>query len=219
MPVKEDFLLTVKDPVNTWATIRDARKRLKLYTHLNEVFMEQSYYWLYRRIRPGTTIIDIGAFIGDTAIYFALHPNVVCVRAYEPSPAAQTELLNSLHRLPKQLRYKIEFRACAVMGAEGSIKNKESGLTGSNKVEYAPGGVKAITLNTALKGLKNVAIKSDCEGAEEHIFSNADLENVYAIQLEAHNTEATLGRVLRAKGFRVSGAKAGVGYMYAEKEQ
>ena len=52
------------------------RQKVKLYGHLDEVFMKQAYKWLYDRIVKDTVLIDIGAMIGDTSVYFAMNPNV-----------------------------------------------------------------------------------------------------------------------------------------------
>jgi len=85
--------------------------------------------------------------------------------------------------------------------------------------------IKCITLNDALKSLKNVAIKCDCEGAEHKIFTkDADLSNVYVIEMEYHTGLQKLLTVLKNKGFKVKLSKqyydkyAGyMGYLYAWK--
>jgi hypothetical protein len=77
--------------------------------------------------------------------------------------------------------------------------------------------VEAITLYDALRGLRNVAIKSDCEGAEEFFFDDADLSHVYAIQLEYHNgCGKKVKDTLEGKGFKVHGRlKSEADYLYA----
>ena len=79
--------------------------------------------------------------------------------------------------------------------------------------------VPLITLNSILKNKENVVIKSDCEGAEGAIFNDADLSNVYAIQLEYHNCKKEISTILESKGFKVEDLNPNLeqGLMYAWK--
>ena len=44
-------------------------KQVELYAQeYQEIFIVQPYFWLFNLVKPGTTIVDIGATIGDTSI-------------------------------------------------------------------------------------------------------------------------------------------------------
>ena len=66
-----------------------------------EVFIEEPYLWLYERIKPNTTVLDIGACCGETAIYFARSPNAKRVVSYEP----EDKLCEIAERNIKNSRY------------------------------------------------------------------------------------------------------------------
>ena len=53
---------------------------------LEETFMQTQYAWLVENLRQGTIAIDIGANIGDSAIYLAMQPKVRKIYSYEPYP-------------------------------------------------------------------------------------------------------------------------------------
>ena len=163
--------------------------RARRFDLLSSTFMEQQYFWLYSRIRPGTTLIDIGANIGDTAIYFAMNPNVRRVMGYEPVSGLFKEAGKNIGSSPYGKRIRLINEA----------------MTPS-------------LLGDALRGLQRVAIKCDCEGAEATMFDDADLSQVYAMQIEYHNCLSKVRDTLRKKGFRVSrkGPKE-MGMVYATR--
>src|SRR5271157_4477588 len=69
---------------------------LKRSANASEIFYRQPYHWLAEQLKPGTTVIDIGANIGDTAIYFAQFNEVRKVIAYEPLPYLYGLMLENL---------------------------------------------------------------------------------------------------------------------------
>ena len=92
-------------------------------------------------MKPGTTLIDIGAFIGDTAAYFAMNSNVKTIMAYEPHPSTFGILQDNVNELPEILKEKIRLKNKAIMEKEGYVANSSSSVTGSNKVrKIAEGG-------------------------------------------------------------------------------
>ena len=217
MSLSEDLALTIKNPEVTLRALLDARQRIKFYTHLHEIYFKQPYYWLWSKIVEGTTIIDIGAFIGDTAIYFALNRNVRKIIAYEPHPKTFEVLKDNIDQCPIGFRKKMVLKNMAILEKEGYVNNSNKDITGTNKVKLSTSGIRATTLYKELAGLKKVAIKADCEGAELHMFDNADLSNVYLIQMETHGTYDHLEKILKSKGFKVSGDAGRLGYLYAER--
>ena len=158
-----------------------------------EVFFGQSYRWMIDNIRPNTTVIDIGANIGDTAIYFAQFKEVKQVVAYEPVPFAYNLMVKQVKG--SGLKDKIIIRNMALSAKikwlVAPIGRKD--VIGFNAEAAQPkNGIKieAMTLSEALRGKRNVAIKCDCEGAEEQLFNNIDMKNVYMIMVEWHSEKS-----------------------------
>jgi FkbM family methyltransferase len=205
MAITEDLRWLMAHPVQAVEYLEKARLKLKLYGHYDEVFIRQTYSRLYQAIRPGTTVLDLGAFVGDTAIYFAMNPNVKEVIAYESSPAVYGLLTRNING--SGLAKKIRAKNCAVGAHEGFVTNSTREITGTNRTLGYSGTrreaqrVRTVTLASCLDGLKRVAIKCDIEGAEKGLF-RTDLSNVYAIILEHHNGSGRdIKRELAERGF------------------
>ena len=161
-----------------------------------EIYRDQAYKRLYNRIKPNTLLLDIGASIGDTAIYFAMHPNTREVWSYEPNKKRHAQALKNLKRA----------------GFDKKVKLHNIGLEHLNKV-----------LSVAKEP---IAIKCDIEGGEYSIFDkDVDLSKVYAIMMEYHYGIAPIVKNLKAKGFKVDYTKPKqttlkmheTGYIYANR--
>jgi FkbM family methyltransferase len=113
----------------------------------------------------GQTVLDGGAFVGDTALYFAQRGAEVL--AYEPDPTNMAYLRANLELNPDLAR-QISPHAEA-LGTEGKV-TFHSGLRGASGM-HAKGGVviqaPSVTLESALAGRTRAYLfKSDCKGAE-----------------------------------------------------
>lgn len=169
----------LRDPKRAVAKFREMEAEAGCY---REIFVDQVYYWLYKRIKPDTTVLDIGAFMGDTAIYFAMNPNTIKVISYEPNPHSISEFRRYTARCPPPQKDKIAL--------------VKSGIYTTHE------------LNKELRRFNKIALKVDVDGLEhglEHgLFANElDLKNVYAIEMEYHDNKGTLKKVLQSKGFKV----------------
>lgn len=175
------------------AELLDIKNALDFRGTFIEVFVEDQYRWLAQQLKPHTNLLDIGAHFGDTAFYFAILPNVDRIRAYEPSPRHFCEFMRLLEHSP----YKGKIKPFNI-----AITNGSSATTVDDNFKYA----KTTTLTEALKSFRNIAIKCDVEGAEETIFDDADLSQVYAIQLEWHSegVRRHVTEVLRSNGFTIA---------------
>jgi FkbM family methyltransferase len=215
--VTEDLSL-LPHPVKLLDGIRSLRQKAKFYNQMEEVFIRQVYGWLYRRIVPNTVVIDIGSFIGDTAIYFAMNPNVKKVFAYEPNPASYKICRENVEKCPLK---NVVLSNHAVSNQEGPIEITHNYPTGYNKTVRAVNetDIHAVSINSILKPLKGqrIVIKCDAEGAENEIFeNNTNLNDVYAIMMEYHNGAIELKQTLKKKGYRVAvTSRRDMGYLTA----
>ncbi|MDE1865191.1 MAG: FkbM family methyltransferase [Candidatus Micrarchaeota archaeon] len=199
---------------NSILRLRNRQERLDV---LDEIFVRQIYGKLYLAIKPNSVVLDIGAGMGETAIYFAMNPNVRRVFSYEPIQRTYQEAKRVISASP--FRSKITLVNTGVVGS-GRVARVNQEYQGHlwTKLSEAEGTkgtrMRLLSLNEILKGKRDVAIKCDCEGYEAEIFKTADLSRVYAIQLEYHNCKETVKRDLISKGFGVTdldpGRKQGI---------
>ena len=189
------------------------------------MFQEQAYYWLWSKIKPGTTVLDLGTNIGDTAIYFAMNHNVKKVMGYEANPKTQSIADRDLENNP--FRPKIELYGMAVSDSTGrqSVGRGRAGDDGYSITDGRAGmEIPSIDINDLTK-IPNTVIKADIEGSEHTIFTKrTDLRNVYALQIEYHRGMGNIPKVLIDKGFKVNTdvnphSKDGkMGFIYAERD-
>jgi hypothetical protein len=164
------------------------------YNTLIETFVSQQYAWLASKLEPHTVAIDIGAHCGDSAIYMAQKENVDLVLAFDndPGPAKRAEAI--MMQAQPTVRQKIMYELAEVVGQE------------NGKFEV---WIPQITIRKILSRQRNpTVIKCDCEGAEHEIFTDAalgaaDLERVYAVQIEYHRGPQGLPRFFSGMGFCV----------------
>jgi FkbM family methyltransferase len=173
-------------------TKRQVERSLACWDAAEDVFITQQYNWLASRLKANTTVIDLGANMGDTAIYFAQFKESTVVMAYEPGPVPYKMMLENLGKC--SIGAKVRPYNYAIGEKEGTLLLKDKLHTRSSSAEamVAAKGtpVKVVTLSSVLDGLTNVVIKCDIEGAEETIFDGVDLSMAYAIQLEWHSQKA-----------------------------
>lgn len=174
---------------------------------IHEIFSQQAYHWLAEQLRPNTTVIDIGGYIGDTAVYFAQFNEVKKVISYEPSP--YTYKLMKVNIEQSGLSKKIEMRNEGIdrdMEYVTIDRTVKDSLGKSLEMMRSKSGkrIKVVTLAAALKGSRNVVIKCDCEGGEEYIF-DTEMKAVYAIMLEWHEKKARVAvrDTLIKRGFEI----------------
>lgn len=142
-----------------------------------------------------TQLIDLGANIGLTSIFFAERYKDINITAFEPfkENVEMVELNMESHNLKN---YKI---------IEGGIWNKNTNLSlkrdfrdgkewGINLVEKKDGEIKGYDIQEFLFGYTESIdfLKIDIEGAEAYLFENEDyasgfLKNVKCIAMEIHD--------------------------------
>jgi FkbM family methyltransferase len=139
---------------------------------LQEVFYDQEYQWF--PIANPKYILDLGAHIGDTAIYYAGHFPAATIVAVEPDPDNYARLKSNTASVPKILPIQ-----AAVGKKRGTISlYKHSGSMGSSTIERKGNSKKSVTVPmltlTDLLEQQNIdhfdLIKFDIEGAEESLF-------------------------------------------------
>jgi len=127
-------------------------------------------------------VIDVGAFVGDSAIYFALR-GAKRIIAIEPHPGAFAEMLDNI-KLNNLEDVIISINA-GLASRPGKICIENIGVEATGGTYHRPGdcpnAVPAITLDELISrfgvDLNDAVLKMDCEGCEFDIILN-DYEHV-----------------------------------------
>lgn len=155
-------------------------------------------------------VIDIGANIGDSPIYFALN-NAKNVIALEPYPYSYNIALKNIKK--NNIEDKI-ILLNAGYGQDGTIKvNPEFENTiGSDLKSFNNGvNIKTFSLKTLLADyhIDNAVLKMDCEGCEYNLLNedNNTLKKFKRMQIEYHYGYEKLKEKLEDAGFTVTYSK------------
>ena len=151
---------------------------LNLYWPINETFDLDQCGFIDVSDR---VVADIGAFVGDSAIYFALR-GTRRIYAIEPHPGAYTEMLENIKL--NNMEDKIIPMNLALGSVPGRIKipNVDISTTGGTYHGLRSDGdveVPMITLEQVMRdyGVEPDILKMDCEGCEFDVILN-DYEHV-----------------------------------------
>lgn len=155
---------------------------------IRELFQEEVYRFETNNSQP--FIIDAGANIGISVLYFKrMFPNSR-VLAYEPDPSLFALLQRNVSHL-----LDIELREAAAWTKTGDTLTffKEGSLAGSTEIDYAHKSqtVSVVTdrLRDQLRGKRVDFLKIDIEGAENSVMFDIadDLGNVENLFFEYHS--------------------------------
>jgi FkbM family methyltransferase len=150
----------------------------------------------------GKSVLDIGAYMGETALYFVIVGHAKKVYTFEPvkslyDAAAENIKLNKLGN-------RIKAFNVAIVG-------KAAGRTG-NSFDISNSSFAEATLDDICNKLriKDAVMKIDCEGFEYGILNNASsatLKRFSSMHIEYHYGYVDLVERLRKEGFEVSYTK------------
>ena len=156
----------------------------------------------------GRSVVDIGANIGDSALYLAAR-GASHVFAFEPVPTTYRVAKRNIESSPYASRVTLVNEACG--SSEGSIKlNAGSVGTKESVLANASDGVsirvRSLTSIVEEYGVRHGVLKANCEGCEYGIIGGAattTLRKFDSIRIAYHFGIGELPSTLRAAGFRV----------------
>jgi FkbM family methyltransferase len=175
---------------------------------LPEVFLDESYYIPPALLRRCTTIIDAGANVGLTTLYFArVYPSAhfVCVEPVRGN-------LELLRLNTRSLGARVRVVEGALSGTPGTLVFADSAWSWGGKVSDSAMGysVRAYTMVELLEmaNLDHIdLLKLDIEGAERSLLSSSPawLDKVSTIVIETHDgyLPGDFARDVGAHGFSV----------------
>jgi hypothetical protein len=168
------------------------------FSVLREVFIDNHYSFLDVK---GKDVIDGGAYIGDTAVYFALN-GANHVYAFEPD----------------HTRYNLAKRNIIANSLNKKITLFHEGIGQS------------VSIGDLIEDyhLRDLVIKMDCEGCEYSTLLNAtinELKRINQMQIEYHRGYKSLESKLKMAGFTVrhtipviEGNGSALGMLFAERK-
>ncbi len=180
-------------------------QRLGAVSAIKSIFLGDEYGKIQVK---GETVLDIGAHIGDTAIYFALRgaKHVYC---FEPYPHSYRLAKKNIQL--NKLGGKIDIYNEACGGDKGSVNlDPEYNSTGGSNLRNFENGekIRIETLANIIKkiNLGDVVLKMDCEGYEYGIIEKSSVETLRhfkSIIMEYHYGYLNLEKWLEGAGFEV----------------
>jgi FkbM family methyltransferase len=177
----------------------------KSFGMLVEQFVQEQYKWL--RVE-GKQVLDVGANVGDSAIYLALK-GALHVYALEPYPYTYRLAKRNIELNGLEKRITVLNMGCGKEGTftiDPELKSEPS----SNLVQCETGEAVPIV---SLKGiveryrLSEAVAKIDCEGGEYDLILGAEDTELRAfsqMMIEYHHGFASLTNRLEMAGFQVT---------------
>ena len=174
---------------------------------IKEQFIEQQYKWLDIKNR---VVVDIGANIGDSAIYFALK-GAKHVYAFEPYPYSYAIAIRNIKLNKLQDKITLLNEGCSGKEEKIKIDTGYKNLGSTDLKNFKNGtNINITTLSGLLKKFEiteGAVLKIDCEGCEYNVLlatKNSDLRRFKQIQIEYHYGYLNLKRKLEDAGFKVT---------------
>ncbi len=195
--------------------------RHSLWTQINEIFLDEDYYFETGRERP--VILDCGAHIGLATHYFKrLHPQARVV-AFEPAPDTFQMLSRNIHALGLE---GVQLHQVALGGADGVADfhlSRDYPMANSLTTRRHQFGDTLETVQVEVRRLSSFLdgpvdfLKLDIEGSEQEVLAECGdaLRRVHHLFIEIHLGEPGQGdrllailALLEQQGFTCQIAKA-----------
>ena len=217
--ILKTYLNQMRNEIVVIKNLEDGKEFRFLNKEIFTIF-ETFFYGEYKCIpycNSSKNLIDIGANLGDTALYFANKGyNVI---SFEPLPTI-CEIAYRNIELNPEYKEKIKIVNKAVSNKKGKISisydDNNSASAGEFKKSDNKIQVETITIEEIIKEyqIKPDILKIDCEGCEVNIIKNSDLTMFSEIIMEYHTNftgvdENILIKILEKENFILKSIKKG----------
>jgi FkbM family methyltransferase len=191
----------------TYFTYDSNKQLVNTVSLIKEQFIDEQYSWLNVKNR---VVIDIGANIGDSAIYFALK-GAKHVYAFEPYPYSYGLAIRNIRLNGLEDKVTLLNEGCGRKKGKIKIDTSYKNLGGTDLKNFKNGtNIIITTLGKLVKrfGITEEAVlKIDCEGCEYGVLLGAqdsDLRRFKQIQIEYHYGYLNIKRKLKDSEFKVT---------------
>ena len=174
---------------------------------IKQQFIEEQYKWLNTKDKK---VIDIGANIGDSAIYFTLK-GAEHVYAFEPFPYSYRFAAKNIKLNHMNSKITLLNEGCGSKVKSIRIDEEYQSTIGSDLKAFKIGRiVKITTLSSAIKRFNihyPAILKIDCEGCEYDVLLKtpiSDLRKFERIIIEYHYGYKNLKKRLNIAGFKIT---------------
>jgi len=174
-------------------------------------------------------VVDVGAFIGDTAVYFA-SKGARKVLAFEAAPplfrlAEQNVLLNHVEDVVQIKNAALSDRNGFTRFNYRAFSPSSSSYLNSNVKNPTEFVVKSVSFSEVISSLEYVdLLKLNCEGAEHQILQQAYKLNLFEkignIMVEIHGIDEKIRGYLKSASYKIVSdrfCEKGVHYIFAAK--
>jgi FkbM family methyltransferase len=171
---------------------------------IHGVFFEEDYGKIPIK---NQIIIDVGANIGDSAIYFALK-GAQKVIAIEPYPKNYELAKKNIELNNLQEKIKIVHAGCSNEKGVTTIDSEKEGSWAELTTKKNGTKVKLVTLGDIIKtnNIQSAILKMDCEGCEYDVIKKSnsnDFDKIEYAMIEYHYGYIDLKKKLESLGFNV----------------
>lgn len=172
---------------------------LPFYEH----FMNESYS-LFDIDYKNRVVIDIGSYVGDSALFFAAQGAEVY--GFEPVKY-NYEYSLKLKKINPKLKEKLHFFNYGVSDKIGTLSIDSMNSTTQFRTEKDKYEVEIVTLNDIItkNQITPDILKMDCEGCEFNIILNTDLSKFKDIIFEHHSIHTGISHELLIKKLKEQG--------------
>ena len=214
-----DGILVIKNKLGTIKLLHGAQNGDPIGVFFDEVY----------KVLPAKdqTILDVGANIGDSAIYFALK-GARKIIAIEPFPANYELAKKNIELNNLQKIIHVDLAGCSNKSGFLTVDNKKSGGEESLTSSITGTKIPLFSLENILEqnNLNSAILKMDCEGCEYDSILKTDdkiIKKFSTIIIEYHYGYQNLVEKLENCGFQVEKTPPmyyshyHIGYIYATK--
>ncbi len=194
--------LKIRKSGKTTMSIKTPSRRIMCRTNSVSDLANEFYYQPHNLINAkGLDVVDIGAYYGETALYYALYQKARMVYGFEIEDK-RVKLAKNLIT-SNNLSNRIKIFNKGVYATQS-----ESNPTVNGEVKFLGSSKNGTTLAEIVRRFKlsGAALKVDIEGAEYDLFKNVssdDLKKFKEINIEYHFGYKTLVERLRREGYKV----------------
>ena len=171
-----EVVRAVNEGVAVTFALNMARDPIQNAHRLGQFYEEKELRILKRNLKPGCRVLDVGANVGNHALFFALHVGAARVVVVEPNPLAQAPLVANV--VLNGLTEVIDMSALGVglgrTSEDGFWMKRHDKNLGATKMKRGGGPLAVHAGDDLFEGDEFDLIKIDVEGMEMQVLAGLE---------------------------------------------